>query len=141
MKFWDTSALLPLLVEEETSKFRERQLSEDQEIAIWYGTPVEIESALSRREREGTLNSDVRKVAGKRLAALAGFWMEVNPTAQVRARALRTLRVHPLRAGDAFQLAAALVLTADNPGNLQFLTADKRLSEAAQKEGFLVEEC
>ena len=140
MKFWDTSALLPLLVEEETSEFRERQLSEDQELAIWYGTPVEIESALSRREREGTLNSDVRKVAGKRLAALAGFWMEVNPTAQVRARALRTLRVHPLRAGDAFQLAAALVLSGDNPGNLSFLTSDKRLSEAAQKEGFLVED-
>jgi len=54
---------------------------------------------------------------------------------KVRSRALRLLEVHPLRAADACQLAAALVATQEDPVNLTF---DKRLAEVAQKEGFTV---
>lgn len=136
MKFWDTSALLPLLVEEASTDLREKQLGDDPEVAVWYGAPVEIESALSRRERDGALPAGIRKAAESRLSVLAGLWMEVNPTVQVRTRAIRALRVHSLRAADAFQLAAALVLSRENPNNLPFLTADSRLRDAAHREGF-----
>lgn len=136
MIFWDTSGIFPLLVEEESTEAREQSLLADSEMVIWYGTPTEIESAMSRREREGVLPRDVRMLADKRLEALANFWMEVSPTPQVRLRAIRLLRVHALRAADAFQLAAALILCRDNPGELAFLTADSRLKEAAHREGF-----
>lgn len=92
---------------------------------------MEIESALSRREREGVLGPESRRLAEARLSALAHFWMEVNPTAQVGNRAIRLLRVHSLRAADAFQLAAALVLSGENPQRLDFLTADAQLKAAA----------
>ena len=54
----------------------------------------------------------------------------------VRNRAIRLLRVHPLRAADAFQLAAALVAFRAQPQDAIFLTGDERLRLAAEREGF-----
>jgi predicted nucleic acid-binding protein len=65
--------------------------------------------------------------------------MEVQPTSAVRARALRLLRVHPLRAADAFQLGAALTAFKEATAGNVFLTADVRLAKAAALEGFEVE--
>jgi len=47
------------------------------------------------------------------------------------------LRVHPLRAGDALQLAAALLGSEGDPKSLELMTLDEQLSEAANKEGFV----
>jgi len=49
---------------------------------------------------------------------------------------VRLLRIHPLRAADAFQLAAALVACEERPAGFSFLTGDERLGEAAENEGF-----
>ena len=57
----------------------------------------------------------------------------------VRSRALRLLRVHSLRAADAFPLAAALVAFAERTTGRHFLTGDSRLGAAALAEGFTVE--
>lgn len=65
-------------------------------------------------------------------------WTEVAPTIEVRDRAIRLLRVHPLRAADAFQLAVALIFCREKPQHLTFLTADQRLGAAAAAEGFAV---
>jgi predicted nucleic acid-binding protein len=46
------------------------------------------------------------------------------------------LRVHPLRAADALQLAAATVAAEHDPSSLELVCLDQRLSEAAGKEGF-----
>lgn len=46
------------------------------------------------------------------------------------------VRTHPLRAADAFQLAATLVASEYRPANLAFLSLDQRLSAAARREGF-----
>jgi predicted nucleic acid-binding protein len=138
MKFWDTSAITPLLVEEATSALRESQLEEDGVMVIWYGTPAEIQSALSRRRREGALGAEAERFALARWDVLKASWAEVEPLRAIRERALRLLRVHPLRAGDVFQLAAALAACSEKTDGFSFLTADDRLLDAAAAEGFSV---
>ena len=56
----------------------------------------------------------------------------------LRERAEGLLRRHPLRAGDALQLAAALTWAQSRPKGMRFLSLDARLSEAADREGFTV---
>ncbi len=138
MKFWDSSALAPLLVNEGNSSRREQELIEDSEILVWYATPVELASALARRRREG-MPSDALQQAEARLAELAASWFEVQPTPALRDRAVRLIRVHPLRAADAFQLAAALTAFQERPEGQSFYTGDQRLLEAALREGFAVD--
>ena len=139
MNFWDSSALVPLLVTEATSDLRRTQYDADPWAVVWFGTLVEIESSLVRRQRDGQLPADVEHAARKRLIEIIKQWTEVLPTEEVRARAIRLLRVHQLRAADAFQLAAALIFCREQPQHLPFLTADQRLQTAASLEGFPVE--
>lgn len=51
---------------------------------------------------------------------------------------MRLLRIHELRAADALQLAAALVLAVFDPKTLPFVTLDACLATAAEREGFAV---
>jgi len=51
---------------------------------------------------------------------------------------MRFLRVHPLRAADALQLAAAFIAAEQRPASLEMITLDDRLAAAARKEGFAV---
>ena len=139
MNFWDSSALVPLLVTEASSDLRRKQYHADPWAVVWFGTFVEIESSLVRRPRDGQLPADVERAARKRLHEMTKQWTEVTPTTEVRARAIRLLRVHPLRAAAAFQLAAALIFCREQPQHLPFLTADQRLRDAANLEGFPVE--
>lgn len=139
MRFWDSSAIAPLLVEETASRPREAQLHEDAEILVWYGTWTELESAICRRERETSIGPEQAAMARTRLSVLTRSWLEVQPTSWVRERAIRLLRVHPLRAADAMQLAAALVAFKERTASNRFLTADLRLAKAASLEGFAVE--
>jgi hypothetical protein len=74
----------------------------------------------------------------RRLAALAEQWEEVQPGEVVRSTAVRLLRTHPLRTGDALQLAAAILAADGDPRALPFVTLDDRLAVAADKEGFPV---
>ena len=107
-------------------------------MATWWDSKVECSSALNRLLREGALEADGFDRVSGRLEALSASWIEVQATEKLRRRALRLLRVHPLRAADALQLAAALVASEENPTTLPFLSSDARLSEAARKEGFSV---
>jgi hypothetical protein len=139
MKFWDSSALVPLLVTEETTNLRQGQYDIDPWAVVWFGTLAEIESSLVRRQRDGQLSVSDEAAARKRLSEITMQWTEVIPTNEVRARAIRLLRVHTLRAAAAFQLAAALVFCREQPRHLPFLTADQRFRTAASLEGFPVE--
>ena len=138
MRFWDSSALVPLLVEEPSSGARRSLHESDPVIVVWWGSLVECESALaSFRRRPGNDSAPVQAaVAG--LEDLAQNWIEVPPEDQIRSRARRLLRVHPLRAADALQLAAALVAAAEEPADLELVCGDARLSAAARQEGFVV---
>ena len=138
MRFWDASAVVPLLaLEKETSDCR-RLLAEDTDMVVWFLTPVEVVSALTRRLRENSLRpADLRK-AKEQLALLERGWSEVILMEKVRERARRLLETHALRAADSLQLAAALVTSEETPQGLPFVTLDERLGRAAEKEGFSV---
>jgi predicted nucleic acid-binding protein len=138
MKFWDSSALIPLVVEEEvTAAIRELLLGEPGVIA-WWATPVECASAVSRLEREGNLSPGAATEALEHLDALAQHWHRIEPVDAVLEIARRLLRVHPLRAADSLQLAAAVLASEGRPSTLEFVCLDNRLVTAAQREGFPV---
>ncbi len=136
MKYWDSSAIVPLLVHEDGTDAAIARLREDPQLAVWWGTPVECASAIARLERDGAAADRVAQ-AFARLDDLAQAWVEVEPHDDVRAVARRLLRMHPLRAADALQLAAAYVVSEQRPGTLEILTLDDRVRLAALKEGFL----
>jgi hypothetical protein len=89
-------------------------------------------------EREKALSGKAVTVALTRLTAVRDAWHEIQPVQTIKAIAVRLLRVHPLRAADSTQLAAALVAANGQPSSLPFVCFDERLSEAAAKEGFEV---
>lgn len=138
MSFWDSSALVPLLVEEATTEALIRLAADDAEMIAWWGSPVECASALARLERSGALTAPQATEAFARLDVLAAAWYEIEPVALVKETARRFLRVHDLRAGDALQLAAAFVAAEGRPSSLRILCLDDRLAAAAQREGFEV---
>ena len=138
MKYWDSSALVPLIVREAETEQRERLQREDSRIVTWWGSWIECTSALSRLHREGNLDNQGLALALGKLRRSAANWLQVRPSERVRQRALRLLRIHPLRAADACQLAAALAACSDDPTTLSLVCSDQRLSDAALKEGFLV---
>jgi len=138
MRFWDASAIIPLLVEEPGRERLLERLEEDSEVLSWWGTPVEIASALARREREKLLTSDEVSATLTALRALADGWHEIVPSDAVRRTAQRLLRTHPLRATDSLQLAAALIAADHDPGSLEIVCLDERLTLAARREGFTV---
>ena len=139
MKFWDSSAITPLVIEEDETKQRREQYEDSPLLTVWYGTRLEVESALARKRREGVYSSEELRAAQTLLQNLQEEWDEVTPTQAVRDRAIRLLHTHPLRAADAFQLAAALIVSRESPKGHWFLTGDRRLREAAEREGFQVD--
>lgn len=138
MKFWDSSAVVPLLVTESATAGVEAVLHGDPVMLVWWATEVECGSALARLERDGSLDSDQLEVAMHRLSELKEGWHEVQPVETVRRVAQRLLRTHPLRAADSLQLAAALVASEEDPASLQIFSLDSRLVGAARREGLSV---
>lgn len=138
MKFWDTSAVIALCVNEPGSPAVKPILAQDSSLAVWWATRTECVSALLRQTREGGLRGAGEDQARQVLEALAQSWTEIQPTDSLRAAAERLLAVHPLRAADAFQLAAALQWCRQHTPGAAFVSFDDRLREAARREGFAV---
>jgi predicted nucleic acid-binding protein len=136
MKFWDSSAILPLIVKESTTPFLLELKKSDDEMVVWWGTETECLSALARREREGGLDRAAVSLAEGNLAKILSRSYEVQPTTEVRRMARRLLMTHPLRAADALQLASALFFSGIQVPELPFVTLDKNLASSAGKEGF-----
>ena len=138
MKFWDTSAFVPLLIKEPDTTSMQKQLREDHDIILWWGSEIEATSALARAERADRISATELRDAQNRLRELVDASAVIAPTDRVRLRAQRLLLAHPLRAADSLQLAAALVACDEDPQDFGFVCRDERLSQAAIKEGFLV---
>jgi len=139
LRFWDSSAIIPLIVTEASTDAIRAIAEEDPVMCVWWATEVECVSALARLERAGALTDTATTVALERLDLLAESWNEVQPVVAVRGAARRLLRVHTLRAADALQLAAAVVAAEGQPASLEIVTLDERLAAAARREGFTVE--
>ena len=134
--FWDSSALVPLLVPEARSAALTTLIADDKEMTIWWATPLECQSAVQRRHREAPLSAATLAQVTERLRALVELADTVAPTDELRRRAARLVAVHPLRAADALQLAAALIWCEEQPHHEVFVSLDERLSNAARSEGF-----
>ncbi len=133
--FWDTSALVPLCVRQSTTA-NAIALYRTHDAVVWWTTPVEIASALARLVRMKRINATDCAKARKLADVLSDSWSVIQPTDVVRAKALRLVDQHDLRAADSLQLAASLEWCEDVPKGRLFLTADERLREAALQVGF-----
>ena len=138
MKFWDTSALVPLVVDEAATEPARRLLSEDPAVIVWMLSGVELLSALARLGRTSSGLEDLLPALRQDVLGQFTRWATVTDVDGVRRRAERLVGVHPLAAADAMQLGAALVASSDRPETLEFVTLDRPLARAAQLEGFRV---
>ena len=91
MRFWDSSAVIPLCVNDPSTATVRRLARENEAIAAWWGTVVECCSALSRLLRQGDLSVSDLTRARHLLDRLAEGWSEVAPGPEVRDQAIRLL--------------------------------------------------
>ncbi len=110
----------------------------DGEIATWWLSKVECASALNRLSRAGQMPENYLRDCLSSLELLADSWIEIQPVSEVRSIALRLLRLHAIRTADAMQLASAIVVAGEDRHATQFVCYDRRLDEAADREGFRV---
>jgi hypothetical protein len=107
-------------------------------MAAWWGTRVECMSALTRKKREGKLEWYEVDQCKRVLDGLVRTWSQIRPSDSLRDMAEALIRVHPLRAPDAFQLAAAMRWVKGVPVGKDFVCLNGTLLEAAKKEGFSI---
>jgi hypothetical protein len=138
VRYWDASALVPLLVAEQATDRVRHWIDEDPTVVTWIWTRVELTGAIERRARHGEISLAQRRALLARIDDLAQRWDEVVDVLAVRSRALALLARHDLRAADAAQLGAALLSAEDDPASLPFVCFDERLAAAAEREGFRV---
>lgn len=137
MRYWDASALVPLVVAQPRSAELQRLLAADPAIAVWWGTRLECVAGITAATRRGLRPGQQRR-AWARLNPLAAVWLEIEPSPRLRPSAERLLRAHPLSAADALQLAAALDWCGEAATGRGFVCLDERLRDAATGEGFAV---
>jgi len=138
VKFWDASALVPLVIREAGSDLVRSWLRDDPDLVLWALTRVELVSAIERRAREKKLSSRQRALALGRIERISKDAHEVSDVVAVRSRAVPLLARHPIGAADAVQLSAALIISDPEPSSLTVVALDRRLAEAAEREGLRV---
>jgi predicted nucleic acid-binding protein len=136
LRFWDSSAVLSLLIQEPLSWKTRRFYDENPHLLLWWVTSVECVGALARIDREGRVWKPAVDRAWHLLEHVREDAHEIQPAEEIRLTAQALLLKHPLRAADALQLAAALFWYDDNPQGASFITLDHRLRTAATLEGF-----
>ncbi len=67
VRFWDSSAIVPLCLYETQSELVRALFSQDKQMAAWWATSVECEALMARRRRAGTLSDSANSAAQERL--------------------------------------------------------------------------
>jgi predicted nucleic acid-binding protein len=134
IRYFDASALVKRYVEEPSSEIV-RQGMREAILTTSRLSEVEVTSALVRRWRQGDLTQEALDRTLDALQADLRSLNLIEPVAEITALAGTLLRRHPLRAGDALQLASSVYLQRKVRGKLEFWAFDQRLNEAAAKEG------
>jgi predicted nucleic acid-binding protein len=135
--FWDASALVPICVHQPGTREARAYLAKFNPI-IWWGSLIEVQSAICRLSREDAISDANKQGALLRLRALSRMWREVLPDNDLRELAIAVLEKYSLRAGDSLQLAAALIWCQQRPSKRVFICTDRKLGAAAAKAGFSV---
>jgi predicted nucleic acid-binding protein len=130
---WDSSALVPLLSDEEKTEVVQALFRDDRNIVTAFITPVELISAVCRK---AGVNRDLRRQAMLRYSVLQANWTLVDDYEQLMVLARSIAAQRCLRTGDAIQLACAIRARPDK--SLPFVTLDEELIDAARSEGFPV---
>lgn len=138
MSYWDSSALVAAFTNEPASRGVVLLMQNDPSVVVWWATPVECASALARLHREGAFGVRAFETFLRSVREASQNWQIVEPDPAVRDAAIRLLRVHPMRAADALQLAAGLAWADGHPHGRHFVTLDRALADAARLEGFTV---
>jgi hypothetical protein len=136
--FWDTSAIVPLCCLQAASAQARHAARVYAIQVVWWGTSVEAISSFNRLIREGYLSTPDSQQAFTRLNHLRQYWNAIQPSDGLRDLAEHLLGKHKLRAGDALQLASALVWCTGYPKGHCFIGGDNDLLDAADIEGFTV---
>jgi predicted nucleic acid-binding protein len=134
--FFDTSAVVPLCLAQTSSQRARQAYRSFSGQVVARTTLIEAASVVHRAVRLGQLNTVRVKGAIDRLAQLDKRWIEMALTDAARALAVDILARYDLRAGDAIQLASALIWCKEHPRNRPFVCFDERLSSAAGGAGF-----
>ena len=133
--YFDSSALVKLVVEEEGSKLAAE---------LWDGCDAAVASRLAYPEVRAALAAAARNrdltegELGAAEQAWDGFWAATRPvelTAAVERRAGEVARVHALRGADAVHLASALAI---GDPDLILAAWDRRLHAGARAAGIRV---
>lgn len=138
MRFWDTSALVPVCAPQQHTRIAAGWIRADPALTLWTLTPVELTSALRRLARDGMLTPIEVAAAEAHADHRFRSAVVVGAVEEAKTLARSLLQAHPLRAADALQLAAALLWARGKPMRRVFHTFDVRLAEAARNEGFTV---
>ncbi len=138
MSFWDSSALVPLCINEPRSISAGKLWKQFPEKFVWWETSVEISSALARIERENKITAAQRQKAEKRLETLEKIWREIQPFIRVKELARTFPALYGLKAADSMQLASALVWCQEKPKNRDFISGDEKLIKVAETVGFTI---
>jgi predicted nucleic acid-binding protein len=139
MIFFDSSALLPLFLNEEHSAQIQEIVQDDPFLVVWWGSTIECFSAFARLRRERIIAVKEEQEIRGQLLDVRRLWTEIQPGNDLKALAHQLLLVHALAAADSMQLAAALMWADKLPSGHQFVSLHARLKDAARKEGFLVQ--
>lgn len=97
--FWDSSALVPLCVRQNTSQSFRRLWRESGRVTIWSGSTVEIRSALTRLNRESIIEAKGLAQAVNRLEIMRHQWREIVDGEKLRMLAEDLPDAYGLRAG------------------------------------------
>jgi predicted nucleic acid-binding protein len=135
--FWDASAIVPLCIHEAASPQAQIYLRKFA-LVIWWGSLVEVYSAICRLHRAKAISDADKQGAVIRLRLLSRGCREVLPDDELRDSAMESLDKYSLRSADSFQLAASLVWCQHHPSKRSFICGDRRLAKAAYAAGFSV---
>jgi predicted nucleic acid-binding protein len=138
VRFWDASAIVPLLILERGTALAARWLRQDPGVVVWTLTRVELRSALARQRRTDQRDSATLASARRDLLQEWEHWSEITAVDVVRRHAERLVETHPIKAADALQIGAALVATQQNPELYEFVTLDEVQAMAAEREGLRI---
>jgi predicted nucleic acid-binding protein len=136
LRFWDSSAIVSLIFEEDGFEELSALSREDGEMAVWWGTWAECAVTISRLRRDGELDEGSERETRAALDGLGSDWNEIEPTNDMRLLASLLSKDHPLKTADSFQLAAALRWCEGDTGDRLFVCLDRTLRRAASDEGF-----
>ena len=135
LAFWDSSALVKLLVEEAGTDLAIALWDEAAGVVASRLAVPELSAALASAERSGRIDRAGARIARDEWRRYLDALDVVEVSADIADHAAGLAVAHPLSGADAVQLATALALS---ESELVLATWDRRLATAALAEGLAI---